>query len=304
MERPSYQFKELEMDIKPVTAQQLAKLQSAVAARLNPDGQQPKASLFAEPKISPVDLAGVLHPDVGNTVNEVKIHVLPNSLIGANDILIFYWEGDTESIASETASPLPTSEKVVPVPPALVIAAASSQIFVAYLVVDDANPDGQVSEILKLSVDKYTTPVMSVPVITEAVNGVLDVHALTAAAHVTVAAWSTIAVGQTMTLSSPQLNLTSWVQEPVTSTGTQATTLALGELQTLKDGTTFTLNFEVFSATGTSVGRSTVSYTITNVEVIKAISITRVYGADNVAISNGGTTTYTSVTVEGTVTLG
>jgi len=130
----------------------------------------------------------------------------------------------------------------------------------------DNNPDGVPSDVHLQVIEKYTPPVYPPPVITEAVNGVLDVGALTKNATVTVAAWPGIAVGQKIWLSmvsTPPVTLTKWVGFPITNTGAQSTTISLDKLKTLVDGSTIELHFEVsFDGGVTKVPFPVSTYTV------------------------------------------
>jgi len=247
-----------------MTTTLITEAQKAVLNAATTGGGKSRASRYAEPTVQPVDAFGVLHPDTTG-VDNVEIVVdydgMPN-----NDILRFYWNGDL-SIPAAVAD---TKPKRVSVPAALVIAAANKTIYVIYSVIDDNNPDGVPSDIHTLLIDKYTPPVYPPPVITEAVNGVLDVGALTKNATVTVAAWPGIAVGQKIWLSmvsTPPVKLTNWVGFPIVNTGAQSTTISLNKLKTLLDGSTIELHFEVsFDGGLTRVPFPTTTYTIKQVD--------------------------------------
>ncbi|MFJ3483635.1 hypothetical protein ACIPL1_09660 [Pseudomonas sp. NPDC090202] len=221
----------------PKTATDKQKAVLRAAARSG----SPNAAYLA-PTVTPVETDGVLHPTPDN-VDTVEI-IVDYADMPSNDVLIFSWNGDT-SIAPVAADNKP---KKVAVPRALVMAATEKTIDVLYSVVDDANPDGVPSEILKLVVDKYLEPVYPAPEITQASGGVLDIAALTADANVTVAAWPGIAAGQKIWLtvtSNPAYGATAWDGEAIVGTGAQATTLDLAKLKTLEDGSTLYLLVEV-----------------------------------------------------------
>lgn len=151
------------MDIKTITEEQKAVLESAVVAAINSrqTGQSAIQAVYPAPTVRPVSF-GVLQPDVTG-VDNVEI-VVEYDAMPSNDILSFYWNGDTTSIAPVPADAKP---KVVSVPAALVIAAASKDINVVYSVTDAANPAGVVSEVLHLTVEQYTQePVVTAVTIT------------------------------------------------------------------------------------------------------------------------------------------
>jgi hypothetical protein len=287
------------MDLKPITKEQIKVLEDAANAARS--GRASTLSIYPEPSVRPVNGFGVLQPDVTG-VDNVQIVVdydgMPNT-----DVLSFYWNGDTTSIAPVQAD---TRPKLVSVPAALVIAAAGNTINVIYSVTDDANPGGVPSDPHSQVVERYTPPVYPKPVITEAVDGVLDVSKLTANARMTLAAWPGQAVGQKLWLtvtSTPPIEIENWNPLNVTTLGAQARQFSLEKLKTLTDGSTFKLTLQ-YSPVGSNdkLPFSEASYTIKQEPTAIGIAITSVKDSKGVEIPNGGTTTDTSVTVAGTVT--
>jgi len=288
------------MDIKPITPEQIAVLEAA-AKQAEAGGMSVKASIYPAPSVRPVNGFGVLQPDVTG-VDNVQIVVdytgMPNT-----DILSFYWNGDTTSIAPVSADAKP---KLVSVPAALVIAAAGKNINVIYSVTDAANPAGVPSDAHTQVVERYTPPVYPKPKITEAPNGELDVSKLTGNAHVTLAAWTGQAIDQKLWLtvtSTPQIVIENWNPLTIKNLGPQARQLGLDKLKTLTDGSTLTLTLQ-YSPVGSNekLPFSQESFTIKKEPAVIGIAITSVKDSKGAEISNGGTTTDTSVTVAGTVT--
>jgi hypothetical protein len=287
------------MSLKPMTEAQKAVL-NAAAKKATAGGIGSLASIYPAPSVQPVDTFGVLHPD-STGVDNVEIVVdypgMPN-----NDILSFYWNGDL-SIAPMPASTKPTRVKV---PAGLVIAAAGKTINVIYSVTDDANPNGIPSDVHLQVIDTYTLPVYPKPVITEAQAGELNVSALIANANMTLAAWPGQSVGQKLWLSvvsTPPITLQNWNPLEITTLGIQSRVISLALLQTLTNASTLTLKLEAsFDGGATRFPFSEQSYTIKSAPEVSAVTITRVTGSSGVLIPNGGTTTDTTVTVEGTVT--
>ena len=282
-----------------ITDEQKAALREAIESSLS-KGIGLNAAKLPAPEVEPVNMFGVLEPDLNDAVNNTYIVIDPAP--NANYLVSLYWNGDQsiQPVTSDGNSPLR-----VPVPAALVIAAANKTINVIYAVLDPNSPTAVPSEILRLAVDKYTAPVYPKPVITEAGNGELDVSKLTADPHLTLAAWPGQAIGQKIWLtleSTPPIGIINWDPLVVSKLGVQSRFLSLAKLKTLTDGSTLKLKLKASFNGETPFDFSETTYTIKQTPNVKAIAITSVKDAKGNDIPNGGTTTETSVTVSGTVT--
>ena len=120
-------------------------------APLNRQAPLPRAILFPAPSVEPVDAFGILHPDetgIDNVYIVVDYPDLPNP----GHILSFSWNGNILGPVGATTRPVR-----MPVPPAMVIAAAGKIINVIYTVTD-ANTGTSRSEVLQQIVETYTAP--------------------------------------------------------------------------------------------------------------------------------------------------
>ncbi|MFP3852318.1 hypothetical protein [Pseudomonas sp. W5-01] len=288
------------MKITSLTTDQKDKLTAAIKQAL--DGTLSiNATPYPRPKVEPADAFNVLDPNKNNAVDNTYI-VIDN--IPATYLVSFYWNDDysIEPVASEG------TQIRVKVPSALVIAAGETvpqPILVIYSVLNPNEPDGVASEPLQLTVRKYVRPAYPKPVITEAQGTELDVTALTANAHMTLAAWPGQAVGQKLWLSvvsTPQITLQNWNPLNVTTLGAQSRGISKDLLKTLIDGSTFTLKLEAsFDGGATRFPFSEQAYTIRSVPVVHTIEITKVTDSKGLEIVDGGTTQDTTVLLTGTV---
>ncbi len=263
-------------------------------------GKASVSASYPKPTVEPVNAFGVLEPDTDDAVNKTYIVIQD---IPAPYLVLFLWNDDTSSIPPQTS----TGELMrVKVPPALVIAAANLNIRVIYSVLDPNSSTPIPSEPLILPVGNYTAPTYPKPVIKEASNGVLDVSALTANAQMTLADWPGQTVGQKLWLSvvsTPQITLENWNPLDITMLGPQNTLISQAPLKTLTNESTFTLKLDAsFDGGATRFPFSEQSYSIKSVPEVTAVTIASVKDSTGNAISNGGTTTDTTVTIDGTVT--
>lgn len=250
------------MKTTTLTAAQKEKLSAAIKQRLDHTLSVDNTAAYPRPKVEPADAFNVLDPNKNNAVNNTYI-VIDN--IPATYLVSFYWDGDysIEQVTSEG------TQIRVKVPSALVIAAGETvpqPIVVIYSVLNPDEPGGVGSEPLQLTVRKYVRPAYPKPVITEAQGTELDVTALTANAHMTLAAWPDQAVGQKLWLSvasTPPITLQNWNPLTVTTLGAQSRGISKDRLKTLTDGSTFTLKLEAsFDDGATRFPFSEQSYTI------------------------------------------
>jgi hypothetical protein len=288
------------MKVTTLTAEQKAKMTAAINSVI--DGTPSiQATSYPKPKVEPADSFNVLDPNKNNAVDNTYI-VIDN--IPASFLVSFYWNGDY-SIDPVTSD---GTQIRVKVPPELVIAASDTvrqPITVIYAVLGPDDPDSTASDPLQLTVIKYVRPEYPKPVVTEARAGVLDVSALTANAHMTLAAWPGQKVGQKLWLSvvsTPQITLQNWNPLEITTLGSQSRVISLALLQTLTNDSTFTLKLEAsFDGGATRFAFSEQSYTIKSAPTVKTVAITSVRDSKG-EVPNGGTTTDTTVTIGGTVT--
>ncbi|MEX6676605.1 hypothetical protein QWI18_11805 [Pseudomonas sp. W2Oct36] len=249
------------MKTTSLTTDQKDKLTAAIKQALN-GTLSINAALYPRPKVEPADAFNVLDPNKNNAVDNTYI-VIDN--IPATYLVSFYWNDDYSIVPVASVG----TQIRVKVPSALVIAAGETlpqPILVIYSVLNPNEPDGVASEPLPLTVRKYVRPAYPKPVITEAQGTELDVTALTANAHMTLAAWPGQAVGQKLWLSvvsTPQITLQNWNPLNVTTLGAQSRGISKDLLKTLTDGSTFTLKLEAsFDGGATRFPFSEQSYTI------------------------------------------
>ncbi|MEX6676606.1 hypothetical protein QWI18_11810 [Pseudomonas sp. W2Oct36] len=288
------------MKTTSLTTDQKDKLTAAIKQAL--DGTLSiNAALYPRPKVEPADAFNVLDPNKNNAVDNTYI-VIDN--IPATYLVSFYWNDDYSIVPVASVG----TQIRVKVPSALVIAAGETlpqPILVIYSVLNPNEPDGVASEPLQLTVRKYVRPAYPKPVITEAQGTELDVTALTANAHMTLAAWTGQAVGQKLWLSvvsTPQITLQNWNPLNVTTLGAQSRGISKDLLKTLNDGSTFTLKLEAsFDGGATRFPFSEQAYTIRSVPVVHTIEITKVTDSKGLEIVDGGTTQDTTVLLTGTV---
>ncbi|MDE1195092.1 MAG: hypothetical protein PW896_07900 [Pseudomonas sp.] len=243
---------------------------------------------------------GTLNPLLGSA--GVQVEVGYPSMV-TSDIIGLSFNGD------ETLPPVNGSifQKVTfNVPVAYVAASIGKTVPVIYAVV---RPDGTtISETLNLQVQSIPAAQLPAPQITQAVGAELNVSGLTADADVTVAAWPLMLAGQLMWLrleGSNNLDLPAWQAFPITGTGPQTAKVPLSYLQGLADASALRLILEVsFDNGATRQVFPVTSYAIKNVPAVIAVAITNVKDSRGNTIPNGGSTTDTSVTIEGTVALG
>ena len=288
------------MKTTTLTAAQKDKLSAAIKQALDHTLSFDNTAAYPRPKVEPADAFNVLDPNKNNAVDNTYI-VIDN--IPATYLVSFYWDGDysIEPVTSEGA------QIRVKVPSALVIAAGETvpqPIIVIYSVLNPNEPDGVASEPLQLTVRKYVRPAYPKPVITEAQGTELDVTALTANAHMTLAAWPGQAVGQKLWLSvvsTPQITLQNWNPLNVTTLGAQSRGISKDLLKTLTDGSTFILKLEAsFDGGATRFPFSEQAYSIKSVPDVGAIEITKVTDSYGAEIANGGNTQETTVNLTGT----
>jgi hypothetical protein len=249
---------------------------------------------YPPPKISTADIFNILDPNKDNAVDSTYI-VITN--IPATYLVSFYWNGDysIESVTSEG------KEIRVKVPANLVIAAGDiypQSIIVIYSVLNPTVPGGVASDSLLLTVRKYVRPKPLIVEANDATNE-LDVGALTADAHLSLARWPGQDIGQKLWLrvvSTPQITLQNWNPLTVSALGEQRRVIAKAKLKTLADESTFTLMLEAsFDAGATCFAFSEQAYKIINVKeldlpapvVKEAISDV----LNPVAVSSGATAT-------------
>ena len=249
------------MKTTSLTTDQKDKLTAAIKQALN-GTLSINAALYPRPKVEPADAFNVLDPNKNNAVDNTYI-VIDN--IPATYLVSFYWNDDYSIVPVASVG----TQIRVKVPSALVIAAGETlpqPILVIYSVLNPNEPDGVASEPLQLTVRKYVRPAYPKPVITEAQGTELDVTALTANAHMTLAAWTGQAVGQKLWLSvvsTPQITLQNWNPLNVTTLGAQSRGISKDLLKTLNDGSTFTLKLEAsFDGGATRFPFSEQAYTI------------------------------------------
>jgi len=288
------------MKTTTLTAAQKEKLSAAIKQALDHTLSVDNTAAYPRPKVEPADAFNVLDPNKNNAVDNTYI-VIDN--IPATYLVSFYWDGDysIEPVTSEG------TQIRVKVPSALVIAAGETvpqPILVIYSVLNPNEPGGVGSEPLQLTVRKYVRPAYPKPVITEAQGTELDVTALTANAHMTLAAWPDQAVGQKLWLSvasTPPITLQNWNPLTVTTLGAQSRGISKDLLKTLTDGSTFTLRLEAsFDGGATRFPFSEQSYTIKSMPDVGAVEITKVTDSYGAGIANGANTEDTTVNLTGT----
>lgn len=189
------------------------------------------------------------------------------------------------------------------VPATMIGAVLGKTIDVSYQVERDGKPYD--SDILKLTVGLIPADKLTTPQITQATGGSLDVGALQGDANITVDAWPFIAVGQKMWMrleGSSNLDLPDWQGYEISSPGAQATTVSKDDyLINLTDGSTLRLILEVsFDGGLTRRAFPVQSYTVIAVPDAVVPVITGVTTPEGTAVANGGFTSSTTLTLEGT----
>ncbi len=253
-------------------------------------------SEFPKPKVTeaPND---TLNPLLGSP-SGVHVEVSYPSM-STSDIIGLSFNGD------DTAAQQNGSESTVTfnVPVANVAAAVGKTVQVIYAV---KRPNGiSLSEFLYLVVSPIPAAQLNAPKITQASGNELDITALTVDADLTVDAWPLIMPGQRLWLQlegSDDLDLPAWQGFPITSTGTQSTKVPLSYLKGLDNGTPLKLVLEVSFDNGTTRQAFPITtYTIKQEPEVISVAITSVRDSKG-EVSNGGSTTDTTVTVAGIVT--
>lgn len=241
--------------------------------------------------------AGILDPLLGS--GGVQVEVTYPSMV-TSDIIGLSFNGD------ETLPPVNGSifQKVTfNVQVANVAASIGKTVPVLYAVI---RPNGTtISETLSLQVQPIPAAQLPAPQISQAVGAELNVSGLTADADVTVAAWPLMLAGQRLWLrleGSNNLDLPAWQAFPITGTGPQTAKVPLSYLQGLADASTLRLILEVsFDNGATRQAFPVTSYAISNVPAVVTATITNVKDSKGITIPDKGSTTDTSVTIEGTV---
>ena len=177
--------------------------------------------------------------------------VVVTYLMQTTDTITLSWNGLDNLVPPQQGSTL--GSVTFTIPPSAVAAVIGKTIPVLYIVA--RNSDAKRSAQLDLTVQTLSDSVLEAPRIVQATDGVnLDVGALTGDADLRVKPWPFIAAGQLISLrfegtkedgSDYNWPHPTWQNLPISSTGEPSTTVALGNLRELKNGSSLRLIFEV-----------------------------------------------------------
>ena len=169
----------------------------------------------------------------------------------ATDTIGLSWNGQDNLVPSQSGSA--SGSVTFTIPASAVAAAMGKTIPVLYAVVRNGVP--KPSAVLDLTIQTLADTELEAPRILQAADDlILDVAALMADADLTVKPWPFIAEGQRISLrfegsmadgSAHNWAHPTWLDLPITSSGEPTTTVALSQLQALKDGSSLKLIFEV-----------------------------------------------------------
>ncbi|WP_448093778.1 hypothetical protein [Pseudomonas lini] len=263
----------------------------------------------------------------GTTLEPIKAvealtAVIPPEGLLPTDLLSVTWTGAAGTAAggSHTTDPKPISESGLSI--ALLLSVLAFNLDKTVTVTFTITRDGKTIDSLPLTLNIQNLPqsVLPKPVIPAADNDgegpELDVASLSANANTHMGVWPLIAAGQFVWLRLKGTNAdnSDYLKTIHTAPGSSVTqawidqgfysrTIALSELQNLKDGSALTMEFK--AALGKSqVEAEAVTFPV-RTYTVKALveltpAITSVKDSKNVEIPNGGTTVDTTITLSGT----